>query len=112
MKEVFWLTAAYEKAVLAVIDNPKELIRDKDGLFEKYAQLLSVYVSNLYGEEFLRNGDLKKIPSLHRFGIRLWAAYEKLQNGDKLGYLRDLRGALTECNEMKDVVICLLRKVA
>ena len=107
--ELFWLMTAFG---CAAAKAEEVSTAERAEVYEKYARLLAIYVSNVYNAEFLAGGDLKKIDPTHAFGSRMFTAFELLDNGDKVGYLRKLREILSEHADKHNIISSLLRSVA
>jgi glycosyltransferase involved in cell wall biosynthesis len=108
VKELYWLVTALEKASYV----PGELPQDKrPELYERFCWLLAVYVTNIYNPELLNETDLGVMPALHRFGYRMSLAYNARESGKMAEYVRGMREALKESDNMKEIISGLLRLV-
>lgn len=91
----------YELAVCRSFElNSKE----KMILYSNFCSILSDYVLNIYNTELLNDEDIYVIPGLHRFGYFMYKAKVSLNDGEKISYIRYLKEALRNCEQMKDVV--------
>jgi glycosyltransferase involved in cell wall biosynthesis len=64
----------------------------------------SLYVSNAYNPDLLNEDDIGALPEAHRFGYFMGAAQKLLDEGNKLGYIRELKKALTSCKSMQKII--------
>lgn len=62
------------------------------------------FLTGCYTAEVLQEGNLWVLPSMHRFGWYCAQAFEALEVGDSVSYVRLLREALASCGEMKAMV--------
>lgn len=82
-----WKCALLEKALLS-----DEAAEDME-TFRTYCQSLGQLVSLLYGAELPDEQRLSVIPHAHRFGYYACAAYALRDQGDTVGFLRELKKA-------------------
>lgn len=71
------------------------------GLARAYAQTEGAYLPSKYGAEALES---REIPDPHRFGFYCAQAFNALDAGDGVGYVRLLREGLSVCEDMKPMV--------
>ena len=50
------------------------------------------------------------LPSLHKFGYYMLQANSALLNGDSVGYVREMKKALQNCESMKEIVEFMLER--
>ena len=60
----------------------------------------------------MRENNLFALPPLHRFGWYCAQAFEALENGNTVGYIRLLRAGLDVCNNVKSMVTFLADRTA
>ena len=105
VKQLYWLTSAYEKAVYVAEKLKKE---KKTVLYDRFSYLIAVFVINIYNPALLNDNDVGALPALHRFGYRMSAAFGAKGEGDMVGYVRCLSAALAENKNMNDLISTLL----
>lgn len=76
-------------------------------LARAFAQVEREFLPRCYAAEVLRENNLFALPPLHRFGWYCAQAFEALENGDTVGYIRLLRAGLDVCNNVKSMVTFL-----
>ena len=98
----------YEKAAyrsFTLDDNRKH------EMYLMFTNLLGEYVSNIYNPELLQDeADIQVLPSLHKFGYYMLQANSALLNGDSVGYVREMKKALQNCESMKEIVEFMLER--
>lgn len=106
IKRFKWITTMYECAVYRCF----ELNDDKKyKLYLMFANLLGEYVSNIYNSELLQDEeDITVLPPLHKFGYYMLQANNALMNGDNIGYIKEMKKALLNCETMKEIVEFML----
>ena len=108
IKRFLWITSMYEKAAyrsFTLDDNRKH------EMYLMFTNLLGEYVSNIYNPELLQDeADIQVLPSLHKFGYYMLQANSALLNGDSVGYVRELKKALQNCESMKEIVEFMLER--
>ena len=82
--------------------------KDKYQLIKQFVSLLGDYVLNIYNEEMLNETDIEVLEPLHRFGYYMYKAHSALLTGDKIGYIREMKKALINCESMKEIVQFLM----
>nr|WP_325214731.1 glycosyltransferase [uncultured Oscillibacter sp.] len=86
----------------------------KDGLQEgmalarTFARVEGVFLTGYYSPEVLQEGNLWVLPSMHRFGWYCDQAFNVLEAGDSVSYVRLLREGLAACEGMKRMAEYLL----
>ncbi len=105
IKRFFWITSMYEKASYYTYNIS---VKDKYQLIQKFVSLLGDYVLNIYNEELLNDTDVEVLEPLHRFGYYMYKANSALMTGDKIGYIREMKKALVNCESMKEIVVFLM----
>jgi hypothetical protein len=73
-------------------------------VYSRCINYFSLYVRNAYNPELLNEDDIGALPESHRFGYYMGGAKSLLDNGDKLGYIRELKKALASCNSMQKII--------
>lgn len=108
IKRFLWITSMYEKAAyrsFTLDDNRKH------EMYLMFTNLLGEYVSNIYNPELLQDeADIQVLPSLHKFGYYMLQANSALLNGDSVGYVREMKKALQNCESMKEIVEFMLER--
>lgn len=69
-----------------------------------FAQVEAVLLPRCYTAEVLQEENLGSLPPMHRFGWQCIRAFEALDAGDTVGYVRSLRAGLAAFERMKDMV--------
>lgn len=77
-------------------------------LARAFAQVERAFLPVCYTPELLSGSGPLLLPSLHRFGFYCTQAFDALDAGDRLGYVRLLREGLEVCEGVKDMVEFLL----
>lgn len=98
---LLWITTVYQYALKRAysLNNSQ-----KNRLYSVFCLLISNYVLNIYNPELLNDDDVLVVPELHRFGYYIFQADLSINNGDDIGYIKNLKKALVNCESMKDVV--------
>lgn len=73
-----------------------------------FARTETQFLRRFYSEEALEEGNLFTLPSMHRFGWYCAQAFDALDNGNPVDYVRLLRAGLESCGDMKPMVEFLL----
>lgn len=81
-------------------------------LARAFAQVEREFLPRCYAAEVLRENNLFALPPLHRFGWYCAQAFEALENGNTVGYIRLLRAGLDVCNNVKSMVTFLADRTA
>ena len=79
-----------------------------EGLCALYADLSATYLDNLYNPELLNEEDIQILPGMQRFAWWLHQALAAWEQGDELGYVRNLKAGMDTAPAMKDMVEFLL----
>lgn len=83
-----------------------------DALSDRFAQVGALFLSEYYNPNVLANEDaIDRLPALHRFAWRYVRAVELRLADDWVGYVTELRKALSEAEPMKPFVQNLLSDV-
>lgn len=69
-----------------------------------FAKAEQAFVTACYSPEVLQEGNVCVLPSMHRFGWYCAQAFDALEAGDTVGYVRYLRAGLVTCENMKPMV--------
>lgn len=77
-------------------------------LARAFAKLEETFLPLCYNVENLKDEKLFALPPLHRFGWYCSRAFDALEAGDQIGYVRLLRAGLESCGGMKPMVEFLL----
>lgn len=73
-------------------------------LAEAFSKAAGGYVSRCYTPEVLREENIEVLPPVYRFGWYAGRAFQALESGDNMGYVKLLRAGLESCPEMKIMV--------
>ena len=73
-----------------------------------FAQTEKEFLPFCYAPQVLREENLSALPPMHRFGWYCVQAFEALDSGDAVSYVRLLRTGLGVCKNVKDMVEFLL----
>ncbi len=108
IKRFSWIVTMYEAAVYRCFElNDAQ----KYELYLRFTNLLGEYVSNIYNPELLQDeNDIQVLPPLYKFGFYMLKANTALLNGDNIGYIRELKMALLNCEPMKEIVEFMLEQ--
>ncbi len=74
------------------------------GLARTFARVESAFLAACYAPEVFQGEALRVLPPMHRFGWHCARAFNALEAGDPLGYVRLLRSGLETAPEMKSMV--------
>lgn len=107
IKYYYWITEIFETAVLRCPDIDEKF---KLKVYQIYVSLLCGLVNKIYNTDILNDDTIVVLPELHRFGYYMDKANRSLESGDKLGYVKNLRNALSNCEAMKDVIEVFMKK--
>lgn len=105
IKLLNWIVSLYYIAVLNISSLTSE---QKEHVYRCYISLLRDFFMNLYNIDSLLESDMDVLPITHKFGFCISKANQYLDDGDNLGYVRWLKIALKNCEEMRDVILFLL----
>ncbi len=73
-------------------------------LARRFAAVERRYLTLCYSPQLLQPENMFVLPAMHRFGWHCAQAFEALDAGDAVGYVRCLREGLSTCEGMKDMV--------
>ena len=68
-----------------------------------FARVEKDFITGCYAPEMLREGNLCILPPMHRVGWYCAQAFNDLEAGDAMGFVRLLRAGLASCESMKDM---------
>lgn len=106
IRQLLFAVSALETASLAgasLSDSKKRV------LYHNFISMLADYVQNIYNPELLNPEDVGVLPPLHLFGYHMGQALQNRAAGDEIGYIREIKQALSVCEPMKDLVAFLLQ---
>ena len=107
IKALLWIVSAMEKAVIV----SKELTdNQKHDLYYNFISVLSDYVFNIYNPELFNENDIEILPSLHKFGYYMGCAMMAINEDNKIGYIRLIKKALKNNENMRELVEFLLEE--
>ena len=75
-----------------------------------FAQTEKVFLPFCYTPQALLEENLSVLPPMHRFGRYCVQAFDALDSGDTVGYVRFLRSGLDSCKNVKSIVEFLLER--
>ena len=103
------------KMITLSMDGPAEshedLVARGMNIARAFAQVERKYLPLCYAQDILRREALFVLPPLHRFGWYCAQAFQALDRGDQVGYVRLLREGLSDCESAKDVAEFLLEHI-
>lgn len=102
-----WQTLAWVRALaLAAVQafDWKDGAREGVALARTFAKAEGAFLTGCYAREVLREGNLRVLPPMHRFGWYCSQAFDALAGGDAAGYVRLLRAGLETNPAMKPMV--------
>jgi len=101
-----WQTLAWVRALaLAAVKRCKwESAEQGMELARIFVRVERTFITGCYAPELLREGNLFILPAMHRFGWYCVQAFESLDAGDTVGYVSQLRQALSVYDGMKAMV--------
>lgn len=99
-----WQTLAWTRALaLAAVQAFPWQNGGREGLVlaRTFAKVEGAFLTGCYAPEVLREGNLRVLPPMHRFGWYCAQAFDALDGGDAAGYARLLRAGLEANPAMK-----------
>lgn len=94
------------------LDGPAQPVEDVEernlAVARAFARVEKAYLPVCYAPEMLKREALFMLPPLHRFGWYCAQAFQALDRGDQVGYVRLLREGLSICEDAKDIVEFLI----
>ena len=105
IKNLLFGTLLFESALNSAKNLPDP---ERARIYKTYSEFSSLYIANTYNPDLLNENDIGVLPETHRFGFYMGLAQKALDSGDKLGYVKELKKALTSCNAMQEAVKFLL----
>jgi len=100
-----------EKSISKATEGIGEIEEDfqgKMGLVRTFAEIERKFLTLCYTPAVLSDEGLFMLPPMHRFGWYCVKAFEALDAGDTVGYVRFLKAGLVNCESMKPIVEFLL----
>lgn len=92
--------------------EPEENVTERSmAVAQAFAKVEGKYLPACYAPNLLDRDALFMLPPLHRFGWYCAQAFQALERGDQVSYLRLLREGLTSCENAKDVAEFLLEHI-
>lgn len=105
-----WQTLAWARglalAAVQVFDWKNETVGMR--LAQTFAKVERAFITGCYTPEVLREGSLFVLPPMHRFGWYCVQAFDALEAGDTVGYVRLLREGVSVYGGMKSMTEFLL----
>lgn len=112
-QQLFWVRGLLLAAVSAYPWSSKEQDEEQSmALAKAFAKLEREFLPRCYVPEILRADRLYALPPLHRFGWYCAQAFDTLEQGDAVEYVRLLRCGLDVCQGVKDMVEFLINHTA
>ena len=98
-------------AAVRVFDWAEENADADTGLsvVRDFVQTEKAFLPFCYAQQALREENLSVLPPMHRFGRYCVQAFEALNSGDAISYVRLLRSGLGVCSNVKDMVEFLVK---
>lgn len=97
------------------MDDPGEPVMDVEEInmtiARTFARVEGVYLQTCYVPGLLSKDTLFILPPLHRFGWYCAQAFQALDRGNQVAYVRLLREGLTSCESAKDIAEFLLEHI-
>ena len=103
-QRLVWARGIVLAAVQAYKWKDSENVDEGLALARDFAWVEGQFLSRCYTPEALCEEGLFMLPPIHRFGWWCLRAFETLNLGDAVGYVRCLRRGLDTCNSMKSMV--------
>lgn len=95
-----------------VVAEPAENAAEQSmAIARAFARVEGKYLPLCYTADLLNKDTLFMLPPLHRFGWYCAQAFQALDRGDQVGYVRLLREGLASCEQAKDVAEFLLEHI-
>lgn len=107
IKQFAFLNAMYEKASYRSFELSDT---DRLELYTRFVSLLGDYISNVYSSEILNPEDIDVLPPLYQFGYFMSEALKAQREGNKTGYVREMKHALQHCESMREIVSFMLEQ--
>lgn len=109
LQELDWARALTLAAIRSVSDWREKGLSDWNLLVTRtFAQAEKEFLPRCYAAEALTEGNINLLPPMHRFGWYCVQAFEALDSGDTLGYVRTLRAGLKSYGDMRAMVEFLI----
>lgn len=106
---LLWLRGLSMAAVRAFDWNTEDTDTDIGlSVARFFAQTEKMFLPFCYAPQVLQEDNLSVLPPMHRFGWYCVQAFEALDSGDAVRYVRLLRSGLGVCKNVKDMVEFLL----
>jgi len=108
-----WQTLLWARslALAAVQSCSWKDCEERMALAQTFVKVEKAFISAYYAPEVLREGNLYALPAIHRFGWYCAEAFDALESGDTIGYVRFLREGLKSNQAMKPMVEFLLKEL-
>lgn len=104
-QELCWLRGLLMAAVRTYPWSSKEQDEEQGmALARRFARMEREFLPRCYAAETLQEGALFVLPPLHRFGWYCARAFDALEQGSPVEYIRLLRAGLDTCEGMTDMV--------
>ena len=104
------------KVMTLSMDDPAESVLDvvarNIAVARAFARVEEAYLQTCYAPELLNKNGLFMLPPLHRFGWYCAQAFQALDRGSQVDYVRLLREGLTSSESTKDIVEFLLEHIS
>ena len=104
-QELCWMRGLLMSAVRTYPWSSKEQDEEQGmALARRFARMEREFLPRCYAAETLQEGALFVLPPLHRFGWYCARAFDVLEQGSPVEYIRLLRAGLDACEGMTDMV--------
>ena len=104
-QELCWMRGLLMAAVRTYPWSSKEQDEEQGmALARRFARMEREFLPRCYAAEALQEGALFVLPPLHRFGWYCTRAFDALEQGSPVEYIRLLRAGLDACEGMTDMV--------
>lgn len=100
-QQLLWARTAVLAAVQAFDWKDQ---RQGMALAEAFGKVMGAFVSRCYTPEVLCEENIQILPPVHQFGWYSGRAFQALESGDSVAYVKLLRAGLERCPEMKIMV--------
>lgn len=105
-----WQSLTWARALVLAAVRAYDWKDGEKGLYlaHVFAKVERAFLVGCYTSEVLREENLLALPAMHRFGWYCAEAFDALEIGDSVEYIRLLRKGLVSCESRKDMVEFLI----
>lgn len=109
LQSLDWARALILSAIRSISDWNEPLQTDWNQMIVQiFVQVEKIFLPCCYAAGALNEKNIDILPPMHRFGWYCTQAFDALENGNLVGYVRFLRAGLKSCGDMKPMVEFLL----